>query len=252
MESDESPWSLHPSADELQRAMDTLNAGLVVRTVAGQILYANDRMLEWVGYTPQELEGENVLVLVPKELQEASAEEMREMAAGDERARIGIIRRKDGRTFPIVTCPHVLRKDDQILGIVAVFLDLGEIQTARRVGTSSGPSAALADSLERIAGELQMISLSASQESVSGTSLDHPELESLSAREREILAELVSGLRAPAIAKKLFISPHTVRNHLKSMYRKLDVPDQAALIAHVRELAASRTGGGGAEGERPS
>jgi DNA-binding CsgD family transcriptional regulator len=41
----------------------------------------------------------------------------------------------------------------------------------------------------------------------------------------------------PAIAKKLFISPHTVRHHLKSMDRKLDVPDQNALIERMRSLA---------------
>jgi two-component system nitrate/nitrite response regulator NarL len=63
---------------------------------------------------------------------------------------------------------------------------------------------------------------------------DHPDVAVLSGREREILSELVTELRVPAIAKKLFICPHTVRKHLESMYRKLEVPDQASLIERIR------------------
>jgi DNA-binding CsgD family transcriptional regulator len=51
----------------------------------------------------------------------------------------------------------------------------------------------------------------------------------LSVREREI-ADLVStGMTNPAIAKKLFLSVRTVESHLRQIYRKLDVPNRAAL-----------------------
>ena len=41
----------------------------------------------------------------------------------------------------------------------------------------------------------------------------------------------------PAIAEQLGISPHTVRNHLKSIYRKLEVQTQSDLIRFVRGLS---------------
>lgn len=52
----------------------------------------------------------------------------------------------------------------------------------------------------------------------------------LSEREREVLDALLEHKRPPQIARELFISPHTVRNHLKSIYGKLGVRNQASLI----------------------
>ncbi len=239
METKSGEWAIQPSYDELTQALETLNAGLLVRTASRQIIFANERLLEWLGYTPAELDGQDILLCIPEELRESAAEEMQRMIAGDERPLVGAMQRKNGRTFPIVTCPHVMRRGDEIQSVIAVIIDLGEIQTARRI--SPDGSAGLANSLARIAGELQTISLFAGNAATPSVPHDHPELQTISAREREILAELVGGLRVPAIAKKLFISPHTVRNHLKSMYRKLGVTDQAALIDRVRSF--TRTDG---------
>jgi DNA-binding NarL/FixJ family response regulator len=52
----------------------------------------------------------------------------------------------------------------------------------------------------------------------------------LSVREWEVLALLANGLTTRQIAKRLFISVYTVRNHLKSMYRKLQIHSQSELI----------------------
>ncbi|MBZ0120475.1 MAG: response regulator [Sandaracinaceae bacterium] len=57
-----------------------------------------------------------------------------------------------------------------------------------------------------------------------------PGLELLSAREREVLNALLAHRRPPQIAEELFISPHTVRNHFKSIYAKLGVHSQAELL----------------------
>jgi DNA-binding NarL/FixJ family response regulator len=59
---------------------------------------------------------------------------------------------------------------------------------------------------------------------------DLPELATLSAREREVLEHLLGHKRAPAIAKALFISQHTVRNHLKNIFAKLNVGSQQELL----------------------
>jgi len=69
---------------------------------------------------------------------------------------------------------------------------------------------------------------------------DLPEIAALSAREREVLAHLVNHKRAPAIAKALFISHHTVRNHLKSIFTKLAVRSQQELLDLLTARAARR------------
>jgi len=45
----------------------------------------------------------------------------------------------------------------------------------------------------------------------------------LSAREREIVALLAQGQSAKTIASTLFISPRTVQDHIKAIYRKTGV-----------------------------
>lgn len=56
----------------------------------------------------------------------------------------------------------------------------------------------------------------------------------LTPREREILAALSAGQRVGAIAQRLRVSEHTVRNHLKAVYRKLDVHSQVELLSRWR------------------
>jgi DNA-binding CsgD family transcriptional regulator len=59
-------------------------------------------------------------------------------------------------------------------------------------------------------------------------------LKRLSPREREVLEHLLRGHRVSSIARELGVSEHTVRNHLKSMFRKLAVHSQADLVRLVR------------------
>ena len=53
----------------------------------------------------------------------------------------------------------------------------------------------------------------------------------LSPREREVLELIAEGLSAPAIARRLHVSPATVKTHLQSLYEKLRVSDRAAAVA---------------------
>jgi len=71
--------------------------------------------------------------------------------------------------------------------------------------------------------------------------IDKPDLVSLTDREREVLVHLAAGQRVPAIAVEPHISQHTVRNHLKSIYRQLDVSTQSELIERIRSLGAPKT-----------
>lgn len=63
----------------------------------------------------------------------------------------------------------------------------------------------------------------------------------LSAREREVLALLLAGRRVSTTARELYLSEHTVRNHLKRIYRKLGVHS----LGELRELHVPVTTGVG-------
>jgi two-component system, NarL family, response regulator LiaR len=61
----------------------------------------------------------------------------------------------------------------------------------------------------------------------------HPSVESLSAREKEVLCLVVEGKDNATIAQELFISPYTVKNHISNILLKLHVENrlQAAVCA---------------------
>ncbi|MER9299672.1 LuxR C-terminal-related transcriptional regulator [Mesorhizobium sp. M0621] len=58
----------------------------------------------------------------------------------------------------------------------------------------------------------------------------------LSSRESEIARHLVGGGNAKTISRSLAISPGTVRNHIKQIYRKLGVHSQVELLATIRDV----------------
>ena len=60
----------------------------------------------------------------------------------------------------------------------------------------------------------------------------------LSERETEILVLVADGLTNPQVAQRLYLSPRTVGQHLRSIYRKLGVSSRAAAAREAvdREL----------------
>ena len=65
------------------------------------------------------------------------------------------------------------------------------------------------------------------------SNLTSEEITNLSRREREVLQKLVDGLSTTDAARALFVSPHTLRNHLKSIYRKLGVHSRVELMRRL-------------------
>ncbi|MBW2733413.1 MAG: PAS domain-containing protein [Deltaproteobacteria bacterium] len=58
-------------------------------------------------------------------------------------------------------------------------------------------------------------------------------LDELSPRERQIVDTLMAGQDVGNVAQTFHISEHTVRNHIKSIYRKLGVHSRAELIRRI-------------------
>jgi DNA-binding CsgD family transcriptional regulator len=59
-------------------------------------------------------------------------------------------------------------------------------------------------------------------------------LQQISSRERQVLELLGQGYRPRSIAEKLQVSPDTVRNHLKAMFKKTGTHSQEELTAMLR------------------
>ncbi|HEY3003376.1 MAG TPA: response regulator transcription factor, partial [Kribbellaceae bacterium] len=59
----------------------------------------------------------------------------------------------------------------------------------------------------------------------SGRARSVPTFPELTEREREILSLIADGANNQAIARKLFLSPKTVRNHVSNIFSKLQVAD---------------------------
>jgi two-component system, NarL family, nitrate/nitrite response regulator NarL len=62
------------------------------------------------------------------------------------------------------------------------------------------------------------------------------DLPMLSVRELEVLAHLSAGLTNKAIAKKLGLSPETIKDHVFNLYRKLEVNDRVGAVQRARDL----------------
>jgi DNA-binding CsgD family transcriptional regulator len=60
-----------------------------------------------------------------------------------------------------------------------------------------------------------------------------PNLEGLTAREREVLALVAEGRSNASIAQRLQLSEHTVKRHVANILLKLDLPTRAAAAALV-------------------
>jgi DNA-binding NarL/FixJ family response regulator len=69
----------------------------------------------------------------------------------------------------------------------------------------------------------------------------------LTAREREILDHIAQGLNNETIARKLYLSPKTVRNHVSNIFAKLQVADRAQAIVRARDAGLGQRPGTSAE-----
>jgi DNA-binding NarL/FixJ family response regulator len=62
----------------------------------------------------------------------------------------------------------------------------------------------------------------------------------LTGREHEILELIAHHETDPEIAKRLYLGPKTVRNHVSNIFTKLQVADRKGVVACAREAGLAR------------
>jgi DNA-binding NarL/FixJ family response regulator len=104
----------------------------------------------------------------------------------------------------------------------------------------------LVAALRRIADGGSVVDKALVAELVSAPAVEDP-LAALSAREREVLALVAEGRTDRGIAQALFVTPKTVEAHVRSIFRKLDLPSDAtenrrvhAVLTFLRAPTVSR------------
>jgi PAS domain S-box-containing protein len=202
-----------------------LRTGLLAQDETGTITYVNERLAHMTGYLRVDLLGRPLATFVPEHGQHDLEQGKAPRPWGSQRGYDLVLRRADGHELEVTLTPYPLFDDQgQNRGNFAIVAERGNPSQARDGNGSDS---------ERLG--------------------DRQRLESLSPREQEILGEVLSGKRVTDIAQTLSISRHTVRNHLKAIYRKLGVHSQVELLGRFwAPSAASRDQLLAAAGARPA
>jgi len=142
-------------------------------------------------------------------------------------------RHREGRWTDVCVLVAPLSHEDPPDRVAFALLGLPHVPT----GATAGRVAELELRLRHIATEVRAAGVLDEIEAMPATS-DHPQLSELTARQWEILSSLIRGQRVPTIARDLFISASTVRNHLAAIYARFGVHSQAELLEVLRRAPA--------------
>jgi PAS domain S-box-containing protein len=226
----------------LSEILDAALEGVWVIDPSGRTVLANARMAELLAVDQVRLANGSVFDFVDPVAAEFLAHRLGHRAAGArEQYEFSFIRRDGMRRWLRVSGVPRYSRSGRYIGSIGMCYDITdrkllEFQADRRSIEHSG-------SVERPSGRRRDEESGIHRFGAVGfgrvlpaeRDASVPGLERLSRREYEVVKLLLHGDRVPVIARQLFVSQSTVRNHLSSVFRKLRVRSQQELIVLLRE-----------------
>jgi PAS domain S-box-containing protein len=229
--------ALASSEHLLQTIVDASVEGVCIIDPQGFTVLANYRMAEMLAVDHARLSSGQVWDFFDEETGEMLRQRLRQRAAGVRELYEFSFRRLDGQRRWLRTAGAPwYDQTGRYMGAIGMFTDITEEKQREELAAASQASLG-----ERGANPGSYLAGRWTEHA--GQFLELAGLERLSRREVEVVRMLLLGDRVPVIARQLFISQSTVRNHLSSVFRKMRVSSQQELIVLLRERdRADRSG----------
>lgn len=234
----------------LQSVMDAAIEGIWVLDPAGATEFANARMAELLAVDQARLAAGSILDFFDPVAGELIRQRMNHRAAGArEQYEFSFIRLDGQRRWFRMSGAPLYDQAGLYVGSVAMCTDVTDRKLLEReierrgigdglpAGKREGTGRALDEDsyVATLVADYLRTSRPDPHDSVRMLDGAVPGMDRLSRRELEVVRMLLLGDRVPIIARHLFVSQSTVRNHLSSVFRKLRVRSQQELIVLLRE-----------------
>lgn len=232
---------LEVSERMLAEIMDTAAEGVWVLDAAGRTVTANARMADLLKVDLARLGAGGIHDFIDPVSAELLEQRLSNRAPGvREQYEFSFVRRDGVRRWFLVSDAPRYDASGSFIGSIAMCTDITDRKfLERELERRSTPEAGTGGGFEPRyeAGPAPVGPGGSSEPRVGGPV---PGLDRLSRREFEVVRMLLHGDRVPVIARQLFVSQSTVRNHLSSVFRKLRVSSQQELIVLLRERRLPR------------
>jgi PAS domain S-box-containing protein len=219
----------------LHALFEAMSDGVLIIDAAGVRTYANPALTELLGCDPREPLGSSAVPpWIPEEQRTRYLDYVGDGSRAVRSATIALewaVIDAAGKRIPVVLRLLPVRAS---MGSPAATLWMvqPEAPVAPAADAAIGRVRLLEKGLERIAADLARLGFGGN--GAATPAVGFPGAERLSPRETEIVGLLLEGHRVVSISTELCVSEHTVRNHLKSVFRKLGVHSQAELVRRAR------------------
>lgn len=224
--------ALRQSEERFAKAFRLSPVPILICSAGDQaVLDINEAFIDTFGYPGEELLGENIaqIGLIDDKNARARLFAALEKSASLDRVDVRVRRKDTGLLDCAVSADTVNIQDNPCY--LLVLMDITE-----RKRTELELVAAIEEVMKDASWfSRTLIEKLANVKSVNSPRLPTVSFTDLTAREREVLGLICEGLADKEIAARLKLAPNTVRNHVATVYSKLDVHSRSEAIVWARE-----------------